>query len=77
METKEGVVEHVETTQAKAQSRPGRQASSGPHPPHRSSVIAHHQQNLHKWPAEVTALAVADLPFRCVVAGDRSGAVRV
>ncbi|GAA6002182.1 hypothetical protein JCM10207_003113 [Rhodosporidiobolus poonsookiae] len=58
-------------------SRPSRAA----HPPprvHRSTLIANSQQQLLRAHQEaITALAVVDLPFRCVVSGDRAGVVKV
>lgn len=45
---------------------------------HRSTLIANSQQQLLRGHQEaITALAVIDLPFRCVVSGDRSGVVKV
>ncbi|GAA5975499.1 hypothetical protein JCM5350_002632 [Sporobolomyces pararoseus] len=45
---------------------------------HRSTLIANSQQQLTKAHREaITALAIIDLPFRCVVSGDRSGVVKV
>ncbi|GJN87433.1 hypothetical protein Rhopal_000382-T1 [Rhodotorula paludigena] len=45
---------------------------------HRSTLIANSQQQLLRAHQEaITALAVLDLPFRCVVSGDRAGVVRV
>ncbi|GAA5903427.1 ubiquitin-binding serine/threonine protein kinase VPS15 [Sporobolomyces salmoneus] len=45
---------------------------------HRSTLIANSQQQLMKAHREaITALAIVDLPFRCVVSGDRSGVVKV
>lgn len=50
---------------------------SGPLKPHRSTLIANSQQQLLKAHQEaITALAVIELPFRCVVTGDRSGVIR-
>ena len=44
---------------------------------HRSSLIASSQQQILCGHQEaLTALAVIDLPFRCVVSGDRSGVVK-
>ena len=46
---------------------------------HRSPLVAHQQDNalgrVHK--DAVTAIAVIENPFRCVVAGDRTGCIRV
>lgn len=61
-------------------SRPGSStsASGSGHRVHRSTLIANSQQQLLRGHQEaVTALAVIDLPFRCVVSGDRSGVVKV
>ncbi|GAA5934969.1 ubiquitin-binding serine/threonine protein kinase VPS15 [Sporobolomyces koalae] len=45
---------------------------------HRSTLIANSQQQLLKAHREaVTALAIIDLPFRCIVSGDRSGVIKV
>lgn len=43
-------------------------------PPHRSTIVANYQQTLLKNHADaITAIAVIDLPFRCIVSADRSG----
>ncbi|SCZ98267.1 BZ3500_MvSof-1268-A1-R1_Chr3-2g06260 [Microbotryum saponariae] len=55
------------------------------HPPsqrtsrvHRSTLIANHQQQLLRAHHDaITALAIVDLPFRCIITGDRSGVVKV
>ncbi|GAA5855478.1 hypothetical protein JCM8547_007849 [Rhodosporidiobolus lusitaniae] len=56
-------------------------SSSRPRPAnrvHRSTLIANSQQQMLRAHHEaITALAVMDLPFRCVVSGDRSGVVKV
>ncbi|GAA5899743.1 hypothetical protein JCM5296_004211 [Sporobolomyces johnsonii] len=45
---------------------------------HRSTLIANSQQQMLRAHQEaITALAIIDLPFRCVVSGDRSGVVKV
>ncbi|BGP14610.1 Serine/threonine-protein kinase [Rhodosporidiobolus nylandii] len=45
---------------------------------HRSTLIANSQQQMLRAHQDaITALAVIDLPFRCVVSGDRSGVVKV
>ncbi|GAA5836125.1 hypothetical protein JCM9279_002203 [Rhodotorula babjevae] len=53
-------------------------AGAPPSRVHRSTLIANSQQQLLRAHQEaITALAVLDLPFRCVVSGDRAGVVRV
>ncbi|GAA5898472.1 hypothetical protein JCM8208_006993 [Rhodotorula glutinis] len=53
-------------------------AAAPPSRVHRSTLIANSQQQLLRAHQEaITALAVLDLPFRCVVSGDRAGVVRV
>lgn len=45
---------------------------------HRSTLIANSQQQMLKGHKEaVTALAIIDLPFRCIVSGDRAGVIKV
>ncbi|GAA6060755.1 hypothetical protein JCM10212_006735 [Sporobolomyces blumeae] len=45
---------------------------------HRSTLIANSQQRMLRSHQEaITALAIIDLPFRCVVSGDRSGVIKV
>lgn len=45
---------------------------------HRSTLIANSQQHLLRGhQAAITALALIDLPFRCIVSGDQSGALKV
>ncbi|GAA6038901.1 hypothetical protein JCM8097_000564 [Rhodosporidiobolus ruineniae] len=62
-------------------SRSSRPTPSTPAPSsrvHRSTLIATSQQHLLRQHHEaVTALAVIDLPFRCVVSGDRGGVIKV
>ena len=46
--------------------------------PHRVTLIAHHQQQLLRSHRDaVTALALIDLPFKCLISGDRSGSIKV
>lgn len=53
-----------------------RTASSGPNK--RQALIATHQQTLLKAHQDaITALALLELPFRCIVSGDRSGIIKV
>ncbi|ORY82386.1 Other/VPS15 protein kinase [Leucosporidium creatinivorum] len=57
---------------------PSRTRSTTSNRVHRSTLIANSQQQLLRGHQEaITALAVIDLPFRCVVSGDRSGVVKV
>jgi phosphoinositide-3-kinase regulatory subunit 4 len=60
-----------------SRSRPS-QTSSSAYKVHRSTHIANSQQQLLRGHREaITALAVIDLPFRCLVSGDRSGVIKV
>ncbi|PLW39070.1 hypothetical protein PCASD_08954 [Puccinia coronata f. sp. avenae] len=46
--------------------------------PHRSTVVANYQQTLLKNHSDaITAIAVIDLPFRCVVSADRTGVIHI
>ncbi|GAA5884630.1 hypothetical protein JCM6882_005326 [Rhodosporidiobolus microsporus] len=69
------------STSTSRSSRPHHHPSSTTTTPsrvHRSTLIANSQQQLLRAHQEaITALAVVDLPFRCVVSGDRSGVVKV
>ncbi|GAA6014207.1 hypothetical protein JCM11491_004137 [Sporobolomyces phaffii] len=63
------------STPSSSRSRP---SATNPSRVHRSTLIANSQQQLLKAHREaITALAIIDLPFRCVVSGDRSGVVKV
>ncbi|GAA6055457.1 hypothetical protein JCM3770_002836 [Rhodotorula araucariae] len=78
---------YLESPSLAAAPRPSRSSSSGvstavaastPSRIHRSTLIATSQQQLLRAHQEaITALAVLDLPFRCVVSGDRAGVLRV
>ncbi|BGP38644.1 Serine/threonine-protein kinase [Rhodotorula kratochvilovae] len=77
---------YLESPSSAAPPRPSRTSSSAsssapapaPSRIHRSTLIATSQQQLLRAHQEaITALAVLDLPFRCVVSGDRAGVVRV
>jgi len=47
-------------------------------PPHRSTIVANYQQTLLKNHADaITAIAVIDLPFRCIVSADRTGVIHI
>ena len=51
---------------------------SGGGPNKRSQLIANNQQTLLKAHQDaITTLALLDLPFRCIVSGDRSGVIKV
>ncbi|GAA5967346.1 hypothetical protein JCM11641_000519 [Rhodosporidiobolus odoratus] len=59
-------------------SRPTRSSTHSAPRVHRSTLIANSQQQMLRAHQEaITALAVIDLPFRCVVSGDRAGVVKV
>lgn len=46
--------------------------------PHRSTVVANHQQWLLKNHRDaIMAVAVIDLPFRCIVSADRTGVIHI
>ncbi|KAA1080349.1 Serine/threonine-protein kinase, variant 2 [Puccinia graminis f. sp. tritici] len=46
--------------------------------PHRSTVVANYQQSLLRNHGDaVTAIAVIDLPFRCIVSADRTGVIHI
>ncbi|BGP01316.1 Other/VPS15 protein kinase [Rhodotorula toruloides ATCC 204091] len=76
---------HLESTAAPPSASSSQPSSSRPSRPpaptarvHRSTLIANSQQQLLRAHQEaITAVNVLDLPFRCVVSGDRAGVVRV
>ncbi|BGP23345.1 other/VPS15 protein kinase [Rhodotorula toruloides] len=73
---------HLESTASPpSTSQPSSRPSRPPAPSsrvHRSTLIANSQQQLLRAHQEaITAVNLLDLPFRCVVSGDRAGVVRV
>ncbi|KAI8460705.1 VPS15 protein kinase [Phakopsora pachyrhizi] len=55
-----------------------RPTSSNPTIPHRSTVVANYQMNVLKNHRDcITCIGLIEIPFRCIVSGDRSGEIHI
>ncbi|MBW0474452.1 hypothetical protein O181_014167 [Austropuccinia psidii MF-1] len=53
-------------------------SDANPMVPHRATIVASHQQTLLRNHGDaILAIAVTDLPFRCIISADRAGAIHV